>query len=72
VQRDGEDTGVIPEDTLRSVAVVSVDVDIRHAADAAVEQPLDGNRRIVVDAEAAGPFAGRVVHAATEVHGVER
>jgi hypothetical protein len=54
VQRDGEDAGVVPEDALRPVAVVGVDVDICHPLHAAVEQFPDRQGGIVVDAKAAG------------------
>jgi len=49
--------------------VVGVDVDICHTLHAAVEQFLDSQGGVVVDAEAAGPFPGRVVHSAAEVNG---
>ncbi|MNR67633.1 hypothetical protein D3C85_1917450 [compost metagenome] len=71
MQRNREHAGVVPEDTLRSVPVVRIDVDIRHPADAAVEQLLHGKCSVVIDTKAAGPLARGVVHAAAEVDGAQ-
>ncbi len=42
-----EDVAALPEDLLRAVALVGVDVDDRDAFDAAVAQPLGGGRGVV-------------------------
>ena len=60
VERDGQHPGVAVEDLLHPVAVVDVDVDVRHPRHALVQQPGDGDGGVVVDAKAAGPRrAGR-------------
>ncbi|MCY1560388.1 hypothetical protein D9M68_975170 [compost metagenome] len=46
---------------------MGVNVDICHTLHTAVEQFLDRQGGIVVDAEAAGPLLGSVVHTAAEV-----
>ena len=51
VHRDREHPGVVPEHPLDAVAVVHVDVDVRHPLGAVVEQPLDADADVVVDAE---------------------
>ena len=69
VQRNGQDARIVPEDALRAVAVVRIDVDVGHPPDAAVEQPLDREGGVVVDAKTARALPGGVVHPAAEVHG---
>ena len=71
VERDGEHPRVVPEDPLDAVAVVDVDVDVRDPLGALVEQVLDADRDVVVDAEAAGPVGHPVVEAAGDVGAVE-
>ncbi len=70
VQRDGEHPGVVPERLLDAVAVVDVHVDVGDPLGAEFEQPGDGERRVVVDAEAGRAVGHRVVQAAGEVDGV--
>ncbi len=70
VDGDGEDARVVPERVLHAVAVVGVEVDVRDALDAVVEQAPDRDGRVVVDAEARRRTRLRVVHAARDVHGV--
>ena len=72
VQRDGEHARVVPEDPLDAVAVVHVDVDVGHPLRAVVQQPLDADGDVVVDAEARGVAGHRVVQPAAEVHAVRR
>ena len=67
---DGEDAGVVPEDPLDAVAVVDVDVDVGDALDSLVEEVLDADGRVVVDAEPRGMGGHGVVHAAAVVDAV--
>ena len=69
VQRDREHPGVVVERRLHAVAVVDVDVDVGDALEAVVQQPGDGDRAVVVDAEARGPVGHRVVQPARDVDG---
>ena len=71
VDGDGQHPRVVPEDPLDAVAVVDVDVDVRHALDAGVEQGLDADGDVVVDAEAAGAVGHRVVQPAGDAHRVQ-
>ena len=64
VQRQGQDPGLVREDGLDPVAVVDVDVQVGDPLHALVEQPGDRHRRVVVDAEAAGPVGHGVVEPA--------
>ena len=72
VQRDGQHPRVVPEDPLDAVAVVHVDVDVGDPLGAVVEQPLDADGDVVVDAEARGVARHRVVQPAAEVDAVLR
>ena len=63
VDRDRQHAGVVPEHALHAVAVVGVDVDVRHLLDALVEEPLNRDARVVVDAE-----AGRGVRPLSLIH----
>ena len=56
---------------LHAVAVVDVEVEVEDAP-ARVARPRDGERRVVVDAEAAGPVGHGVVEAAAGVERVVR
>ena len=71
VQRDRQHPRVVVEDRLDAVAVVDVDVDVGDLLHALVEQPLDADGDVVVDAEAARAVAHRVVQAAGDVGAVE-
>jgi hypothetical protein len=51
VEADGENVGIVVKDAFDSVAVVDVDVDVSHAVPSLFE-PLDGDRRVVICAEA--------------------
>ncbi len=70
VHGDRQDPRVVPEQRLRPVAVVHVDVDVGDLRGAGVEQPLHRRGDVVVDAEAGGPVAEGVVQPAAEVHRV--
>ena len=70
VDADRQDAGVVPERGLDAVAVMDVNVEVGDAAGAVVEQPGDGDGGVVVDAEAAGIAAHRVVQAAGNVGAV--
>jgi calcium-translocating P-type ATPase len=70
VQADRQHPRVVVEDRLHPVAVVHVDVDVRDALGAARQQPGDRDRRIVVDAEPAGPIGHRVMQPARDVRPV--
>jgi hypothetical protein len=71
VHRDRQHPGLLGEDRLDPVAVVDVDVDVGDPLDALLQQPGDRHRRVVVDAEAAGPVAHGVVEAAGGREGVQ-
>jgi hypothetical protein len=58
----------VVENPLHAVAVVQVDVQVRHALEP-LAQDVDGNRRVVEDAEAAGAVGQRVVQPARDVDG---
>ena len=62
--------GIVPEDRLRTVAVMHVDVDVGDPLHALGEHPRDRDRRIVVDAEPRGSAGHRVVQAARRVERV--
>ena len=65
VHRDGEDVGALVERLLNAVAVVHVDVDVGDPqAGVLGGGASDGDRGVVVDAEAGGAVAVRVVQAA--------
>ena len=68
VKRDGQDPVGIVEGILDAVAVVNVDIDVRHPL-ALLEEPGDGDRGIVVDAEARGVVAPGVVETTAEAEG---
>jgi len=70
VQADRQDPGIVPERGLDPVAVVDVHIDVGDAFGALGEEPGDGDRRIVVDAEPRGVRAHRVMQPAGDVHGV--
>jgi hypothetical protein len=70
VEGDGEDAGVVPERRLDAVAVVDVGVEVGHTLGAELQQAGDGERGVVVDAEAGGVGRHGVVQAAGEVDGV--
>ena len=70
VQADRQHPGVVVERGLDAIAVVDVDVDVGDAFCALVEQPLDRDRGVVVNAEAAGVVGHRVVQAAGDVDAV--
>ena len=70
VHRDREHPRVVPEHPLDAVAVVHVDVDVGDPLGAVVEQPLDADGDVVVDAEAGRVAAHRVVQAAAVVDAV--
>ena len=72
VDRDREHPRVVPEDLLDAVTVVNVDVDVGDPLDALVEQPLDADRSVVVDAETARLVGHGVVQAPGEVDRVAR
>ena len=61
---------VVPEGRLHAIAVVDVNVDIGDSLGALLEEPGDRDRRIVVDAEAAGVAAHGVVQAAGDAGAV--
>ena len=67
VDRHRQHPGVVVERGLHAVAVVRVDVDVGDLVDARVEQRLDAQRDVVVDAEAGGVVGHRVVQAAAEI-----
>ena len=71
MEADRQHARVVPEDRLDAVAVVDVDVDVRHPLRALVEEVLDADRDVVVDAEAGGLVAHRVVQAPGDVRRVE-
>src|SRR5205823_7160557 len=64
------DAGLVVEDRLGAVPVVHVHVDVRDPAGPVVEQPPDGDGRVVVHAEAAGPLGHGVVRPAGRVERV--
>src|SRR3954453_3797789 len=67
VQADRQHAWVVPERRLHAIAVMHVDVDVRDPLDALAQQPCDGDRRVVVDAEARSGRRHRVVQAACDV-----
>jgi hypothetical protein len=68
VQADREHPRIVVEDLLDAVAVVHVDVHVRDPLGPQVEEPGDGDGRVVVDAEPGGARGHRVVQAAGDVH----
>ena len=70
MDRERQHVGALPEGLLDAVAVVRVDVDVGDAQTGVLERGrADRDGEVVVDAEAGGPVAVRVVQAAG---GVER
>ncbi len=69
VDAEGQDPGIRPVQRLDPVAVVDVEVDVQDAQPG-LPGPGDGQRRVVVDAEARGPPGHRVMQAAARVLGV--
>ncbi len=65
VQADRQHPRVVPERGLHTVTVMHVDVDVRDSLGALLEQPGNRDRRVVVDAEAAGVAAHGMVQAAS-------
>src|SRR5205814_2751202 len=63
VEGDGEHVRVVVEDLLHAIAVMHVDVDVGDAVSVLLE-PVAGDRRIVVRAEARGAAAVRVMESA--------
>jgi hypothetical protein len=68
VQAHGQDAGVVVEGRLHAVAVVHVDIHVRDPLGPQIEQPRDGDRRVVVHAEPGRSRRHRVVQAARDVH----
>ena len=64
VDRQREDTRLVGEGILDAVAVMGVQVQVEDPADPAVEQPQDGQRRVVKIAEPAGLVRPPVMGAA--------
>ena len=69
VDRDRQHAGVLVEDRLRSVAVMHIDIHVRHPLHSLVQHPRDRDRRIVVDAESGRACGHRVMQS---TGGVER
>ena len=69
VERQRQHARIVPVDRLDAVAVVDVEVDVQDAQPVP-PRPGDGQRRVVVDAEAGRPVGHRVVEAAARVEGV--
>src|SRR6185437_9302188 len=67
VQRDRQHPRVVPEGGLHAVTVVRVDVDVGDLLDALLQQPGDGDGRVVVDAEAGSGRGHRVVESTRDV-----
>ena len=70
VDRARQHPRLLEEDPLGAVAVVDVDVDVGDALGAGVEQRLDRDGGVVVDAEARGAVGDRVVQAAAGDEGL--
>ena len=70
MERDRQHVRIVPEDRLHAVAVVDVEVHVQDAV-AGVPCAPDGERHVVVDAEAACAAGHRVVEAAAWMEGVE-
>ena len=76
MEADVEDVVAVPEDLLRPVAVMEVDVEDRDAGRAAVEDRLRGDRRVVEEAVAAdevppGVVTGRAAETVREGRAAE-
>lgn len=69
MDRDREHARIVVEHRLHAITVMRVDIDVRDALRSVVEQPTDGKRDVVVDAEPAGMTAHRVMEAAADVDG---
>src|SRR5262245_61892756 len=67
MQRDGEDSGLVPEDELDAVAGVHVHIDISDAARTLAEEPPDRDGGIVVNAKARRAVGHRMVESARDV-----
>ena len=72
VQADRQHPRIIVEGGLHPVAVVHVDVDVGDPPGPRLEQPVDGDRGIVVHAEPAGAGAHGMVQAASDARAVLR
>ena len=70
MDRDREHSRIPPEDRLRTITVVDVDVDVRDPPDAVREQPRDRDRRVVVHAESRRSGRHRVVETSGRVERV--
>ena len=64
VERQREHVRIVIEDPLHAVAVVRVDIDVHHACGVVLLQPPDRDGEVIVDAEAGGLGAARVVQSA--------
>ena len=69
VDRERQHLRIVPEERLGSVAVMHVEVDVEHAM-AGVARSGDGQRDVVVDAEAGRASGHRVVQAAARIEGM--
>ena len=69
VDGEGQHLRIVPEERLRAVAVVDVEVDVEHAV-AGVARTGHAERDVVVDAEARRARGHRVVQAAAGMEGV--
>ena len=69
MQADREHPRVVVEDGLHTIAVMHVHVHVGDPLAAGIQQPADGDRQIVVDAEAAGVIGHRVMQPAADVAG---
>src|SRR5215211_2897845 len=71
VQAHGQHPRIVVEDRLYAVPVMHVDVDVRDPLSTVVEQPLDRDGGVVVDAETAGLRRHRVMQSAGDVGGMQ-
>ena len=67
VKRNRQDIGVVPENGLDAVAMMDVDIDVRHFLEACVLKRPNPERKVVERAEPAGVIGVRVVQPARDV-----